>query len=77
MGATNPQPPPDNTYSQIGADINLPGFTATDVYVTSATYTGLLVINGDSRYSVLVKLAPGGVLWGIRLGFADPGARNG
>jgi hypothetical protein len=77
MGATNPQPPPASTYSQIGADIDLPGFTASDVYLTSATFTGLLVINGESRYSVLVKLAPGAVLWGIRLGFADPGARNG
>jgi len=77
MGATNPQPPPASTYSQIGADIDLPGFTASDVYLTSATFTGLLVINGESRYSVLVKLAPGSVLWGIRLGFADPGARNG
>jgi hypothetical protein len=77
MGATNPQPPPASSYSQIGADIDLPGFTASDVYLTSATFTGLLVINGESRYSVLVKLAPGSVLWGIRLGFADPGARNG
>jgi hypothetical protein len=77
MGATNPQPAPPNTYSQIGADLNLPGFTATDVYVTSATFTGLLVINGESRYSVLVKLAPASALYGIRLGFADPGARNG
>jgi hypothetical protein len=77
MGATNPQPAPPTSYSQIGADINLPGFTASDVYLTSATFTGLLVINGESRYSVLVKLAPGSALFGIRLGFADPGARNG
>jgi len=77
MGATNPQDPPTTTYSQVGADIDLPAYSPAQVYVTSATYTGLLVVNDDNRYSVLVKLAPASALYGIKFGFADPGARNG
>jgi hypothetical protein len=77
MGTSNPQPAPASTYSQVGADIDLPAYSALDVYVTSATFTGLLVVNDDNRYSVIVKLAPASVLYGIKFGFSDPGARNG